>query len=151
MNWLNRRVRGFRVVDLIALSVLTLLIVGVYLAKTIAGRERTEIARIDRQIDGEKARIRLLQAEVSHLEQPARLERLSEAYLGLAPASIKRQASLDDIGGLALKPIAPPAKPIDVTPDPILTAAPQPTEPLPAPTQMAAVAQPPISHLGVAR
>ena len=86
MNWLNRRVRGFRVVDLIALSVLTLLIVGVYLAKTIAGRERTEIARIDRQIDGEKARIRLLQAEVSHLEQPARLERLSEAYLGLAPA-----------------------------------------------------------------
>ena len=146
MNWLNRRVRGFRVVDLIALSVLTLLIVGVYLAKTIAGRERTEIARIDRQIEGEKARIRLLQAEVSHLEQPARLERLSEAYLGLAPASIKRQASLDDISDLALKPIAPPAKPIDVTPDPILTAAPQPAEPLPAPTQMAAVAQP-----GVAR
>jgi hypothetical protein len=146
MNFWTRRVRGFRLVDLIALGLLTALILGVYLAKTIAGRERTEIARIDRQIEGEKARIRLLQAEVSHLEQPARIERLSEAYLGLAPAPIKHQASLDDISGLALKPLGPPAKPIEVTPDPILTAAPQPAEPLPIATQMAAVAQP-----GVAR
>ena len=90
MNWLNRRVRGFRLIDLVALGLLTVLILGVYLAKTIAGRERTEIARVERQIGEEKARIRLLQAEVSHLEQPARIERLSEAYLGLAPVSIKR-------------------------------------------------------------
>ena len=88
MNLLTRRVRGFRLVDLIALGLLTALILGVYLAKTIAGRERTEIAKVERQIDMEKSRIRLLQAEVSHLEQPARIERLSEAYLGLAPAPV---------------------------------------------------------------
>jgi cell division protein FtsL len=146
MNWLNLRVRGFRLVDLIALSLLTVLILGVYLAKTIAGRERTEIARIDRQIDDEKARIRLLQAEVSHLEQPARIEALSEAYLGLAPAPMKHQASLEQLADLSKKPLAPPTKPLELTPDPILTAAPQAPEPLPAPTQVAAVAAP-----GVAR
>ena len=146
MSWLNHRVRGFRLIDLVCLGVLTVLILGVYLAKTIAGRERTEIARIDRQIGEEKARIRLLQAEVSHLEQPARIERLSEAYLGLAPVPMKHEAELTEIGALALKPLTPPAKGVEVTPDPILTAAPQAPEPLPAPTQVAAVAQP-----GVAR
>ena len=123
-GFLNRRVRGFRLIDLVAFSVLAALILGVYLAKTIAGRERTEIARI---------------------------ERLSEAYLGLAPAPIKHQASLDDVGDLALKPLGPAAKPVEVTPDPILTAAPQAPEPLPAPTQMAAVANSANSHLGVTR
>jgi cell division protein FtsL len=151
MNWLNHRVRGFRLVDLIALGVLTALILGVYLAKTMAGRERTEIARIDRQIDAEKARIRLLQAEVSHLEQPARIEALSEAYLGLAPVPMKHEADLTQLPDLARKPLAAPAKPVEVTPDPILTAAPQPAEPLPAPTQMAAIVQPATSQSGVAR
>ena len=139
MSWLNRRVRGFRVIDLIALGVLTALILGVYLAKTMAGRERTEIARIDRQIDDEKARIRLLQAEVSHLEEPQRIERLSEAYLGMAPAPMKHQANLDELADIAHKPLALPANPVGPAPDPILIAAPQPASPLPAPTQVAAV------------
>jgi len=143
MNWLlNQRVRGFRLIDLIALSVLACLVLGVYLAKTIAGRERTEIARIDHQIDDEKARIRLLQAEVSHLEEPQRIERLSEAYLGLAPATMKRQASLEQLPQLAGKPPAAPAKPFEASVDPMRIAAPQPASPLPEPTQMAAVATP---------
>ena len=142
MSWLNRRVRGFRLIDLVALGVLTVLILGVYLAKTIAGRERTEIARIDRQIDEEKARIRLLQAEVSHLEQPQRIERLSETYLGLEPAPLKHHAELNQLAQIAHEPAKPPAKPFEVTPDPILIAAPQPAAPLPAPTQVAAVATP---------
>jgi len=138
MSWLNHRVRGFRLIDLVAFSVLCALILGVYLAKTIAGRERTEIARIDRQIDDEKARIRLLQAEVSHLEQPARIERLSEAYLGLAPVSIKREADAEALPQLARKPLALPATPVSVTPDPTAVAAPQPAAPIPGPTQVAA-------------
>ena len=138
MNWLNRRVRGFRLIDLVALGLLTVLILGVYLAKTIAGRERTEIARVERQIGEEKARIRLLQAEVSHLEQPARIERLSEAYLGLAPVSIKREADADALPQLARKPLALPATPVAVTPDPTAVAAPQPAAPIPGPTQVAA-------------
>ena len=138
MNWLNRRVRGFRLVDLVALGLLTMLILGVYLAKTIAGGERAKIASVERQIEGEKARIRLLQAEVSHLEQPARIERLSETYLGLAPVSEKRVADLDALPDLARKPIAAPTKAIDVTPDPITLAPAEPPAPLAVPTQVAA-------------
>jgi hypothetical protein len=77
MMLLDRKVRGFRLVDLVALGLLTCLILGVYLAKTVAGRERAEIASVERQIAAEKARIRLLTAEVTLLEQPARIERLS--------------------------------------------------------------------------
>ena len=135
MNFWTRRVRGFRLVDLIALGLLTALILGVYLAKTIAGRERTEIAKVERQIDMEKSRIRLLQAEVSHLEQPARIERLSEAYLGMAPVSFKREIIVEALADAAGKPAELPAKPVEVTPDPTETAAALNGPPRPAPTE----------------
>jgi cell division protein FtsL len=145
MNLLTRRVRGFRLVDLIALGLLTALILGVYLAKTIAGRERTEIAKVERQIDMEKSRIRLLQAEVSHLEQPARIERLSEAYLGLAPVTFKREITTEALPYVAGKPIALPAKPVEATSAPtqifLPTAAPAAEASVaaaPAPTTTAA-------------
>jgi cell division protein FtsL len=139
MNWINRRVRGFRLVDLVALGLLMALILGVYLAKTVAGGERTKIASVERQIAGEKARIRLLQAEVSHLEQPARIERLSETYLGLAPVSEKRVAELNELSDLARKPVALPVKAVEVTPDPLALAPAQPAAPLAVPTQIAEV------------
>ena len=101
MNLFTRRVRGFKLLDLIGVALLVTVIVGVYLAKTIAGRERAEIAKIERNIGGEKARIRLLQAEVAHLEQPGRIERLSTSYLGLKPVSVKNEASLDQLETLA--------------------------------------------------
>lgn len=101
MSLLDRRVRGFRLVDLIAAALLVALVLGVYLAKTMAGRERAEIASMDRQIDEEHARIRLLQAEVAHLEEPARLEHLSAAYLGMAPVSIKRDVGPDGLADIA--------------------------------------------------
>jgi hypothetical protein len=101
MSLLDRRIRGFRLVDLCAAALLVALILGVYLAKTMAGRERAEIARMDREIADEKQRIRLLQAEVAHLEEPARLGRLSEAYLGMAPVSIRHDVSVDTLGDIA--------------------------------------------------
>ncbi len=101
MNPFTRRVRGFKLIDLIGVALLVSVIVGVYLAKTIAGRERSDLARIERQIDGEQARIRLLQAEVAHLEQPGRIERLSTSYLGLKPVSAKNEATLDQLAALA--------------------------------------------------
>lgn len=116
MRLLERRVRGFRLVDLIALGLLTALILGVYLAKTVAGRERADIARVERQIAGENARIRLLTAEVSHLEQPARVERLSSAYLGLAPVSNKRETTPDALLDVARTPARATPAPVAPTP-----------------------------------
>jgi len=101
MSLLNRRIRGFRLVDLVGVGLLVTIILGVYLAKTMAGRERAEIATIERQIKAEQTRIRLLQAEVAHLEQPGRIERLSVSYLKLEPVTANREATPEQIIDLA--------------------------------------------------
>lgn len=98
---LDRKVRGFRLVDLIGLGLLVAIILGVYLAKTVAGHERAEIAKIERQIKSERQRIRLLQAEVAHLEQPGRIERLAVAYLKLEPVTANREAEIEQIVDVA--------------------------------------------------
>ena len=54
---LNRRVRGFLVVELVATTVLTLLVLTVYLAKTGAGDKRDDIDRVEQQIETETAQI----------------------------------------------------------------------------------------------
>lgn len=100
MSLLDRRIRGFRLIDIVAMGLLATIILGVYLAKTVAGRERAEIARISRQIESERDRIRLLHAEVAFLEQPSRIERLSTAFLGLGPISAKRETTPDELGRL---------------------------------------------------
>ncbi|HEX2559984.1 cell division protein FtsL [Phenylobacterium sp.] len=109
MSLLDRKVRGFKLVDVVALGLLAALVLGVYLAKTMAGRERTEIARIERQIAAERGRIRLLEAEVSHLEQPSRIGQLSQAYLGMAPATAQNEATAEELVAIAEK--AAKAKP----------------------------------------
>ena len=97
----SRRIRGFRLLDLVFLGVLVAVIVGVYLAKTLAGRERAEIAKVERLIKVEKQRIRLLEAEVAHLEQPGRVERLAVVYLGLEPVNETREATPDQLMDVA--------------------------------------------------
>ena len=107
MSLIDRKIRGFRLIDLVALGVLIAVILGVYLAKTIAGRERAEIASVEKQIDAEKARIRLLQAEVAHLEQPARIEALASNYLGMAPIEAKHETTPEDLGAIAQREAKP--------------------------------------------
>lgn len=103
MSLFDRKVRGFRLVDMVAAGLLMAIILGVYLAKTVAGHERTEIASVEKQIDAEKARIRLLQAEVAHLEQPARIEALSAQYLGMVPIEAKHETTPEDLSGIAAR------------------------------------------------
>jgi cell division protein FtsL len=90
----NRRVRGFRVVEVVGLCILLSLVTGVYLAKTFAGRERQEIARIEQEIEEESARKRLLEAEVAHLEQPRRIEKLAQ-MMQLKPIAPDREITED--------------------------------------------------------
>jgi len=101
MSLFERRIRGFRLVDVVALGLLTALVLGVYLAKTMAGRERAEIARTERQIDAERLRIRLLEAEVQHLERPDRIERLSSSHLGMAPVAAGQETEPDKLVEIA--------------------------------------------------
>ena len=100
----TRRVRGVRLVNVWGAGLLLVLVVGLYLAKTLAGGERADIATTEMQIADEQRRIRLLHAELAYLEQPARLERLSEQYLGLQPVNGKRETSVDGLQQIAGPP-----------------------------------------------
>ena len=99
-GFLGRSLRGVRLVEFGALLVLLALATGVYLAKAAAGRERADITQVQAQIDDEQKRLRLLQAEVAHLEEPERLTRLS-AQLGLGPTAGKHQGAPDALGDIA--------------------------------------------------
>jgi cell division protein FtsL len=99
-GFLGRSLRGVRLVEFGALLVLLVMATGVYLAKAAAGRERADITQVQTQIDEEQKRLRLLQAEVAHLEEPARLARLS-AQIGLGPTVTKRQGSADELDQIA--------------------------------------------------
>ncbi|MBS0295637.1 MAG: cell division protein [Proteobacteria bacterium] len=102
----ERRIRGFRVVEVVTFALLIMLVLWVYLAKAGAARERSEIAQIEQRIGDEQRKVKSLRAEAAKLEQPARLEALSETYLKLAPVSAKQEARPDRLDGLADRPVA---------------------------------------------
>jgi len=123
----QKRIRGFRLAELAAFFCLTALVLGVYFSKAHAGGETARIGDVDDQITEEQHRVRLLNAELAHLEEPARIERLSQQYLGLAPIDAKRETnstSLMEIARAADTP-APPAKVVKAAtpPKPALAAS----------------------------
>jgi hypothetical protein len=93
----DRRVHGFRVVDLGGFACLIALVLGVYLFKAMAGAEGAQIADTTRQIAAEQQRVRALRADLARLESPDRLQKLSTQYLGLQPVPAKREAALDTV------------------------------------------------------
>jgi cell division protein FtsL len=129
-------------------------LIGLALASVAAGLvmhvsyrvQRTEqyLAKLEREIVREQDQIRVLDAEWSYLNDPARIESLARRHLVLAPMSVKKIVSFDAVplrdpnapvavGPLASKLQPAPLKPLDVT-APIMPA-------LPAPTLVAAGAQ----------
>lgn len=130
------RVRGVRCVNIIGVACVVALVLSVYIAKAAAARESAEISRIESEIRENNQRVRLLRAEATRLEQPARLEALSR-QIGLGPVDIKRQA-----GEEALPIIAPePKQKAEVQAQAEASAQPQPqvqpqaTEVAPAPVE----------------
>ncbi len=107
----TRRVRGVRVLDLMAGAILLVLAVGSYAFKTMAEAQGAGAADVQAQIDKEGRRIRLLKAEISHLEAPARVESLATQYLGMAAPDVKHDITLADLPRIAATSEAPvPAK-----------------------------------------
>lgn len=94
------KVRGVRCVDIVAGVCLAALIFSVYIVKTAAARESGEISRIESEIRSNNERVRLLRAEATRLEQPARLEALA-AQAGLAPVEVKKQAKVSGLSEIA--------------------------------------------------
>jgi cell division protein FtsL len=100
LGFLKRTLRGFRIIEVAALTLVLALALAVYLVKARAGRETGDITEVQAQIGDEQHRLRLLQAEVAHLEQPRRLEKLSE-IIGLEPTSAKRETEVEHLPDLA--------------------------------------------------
>lgn len=105
-GFLGRSLRGVRLVEFAGLILLLALATGVYLAKAAAGRERADITQVQAQIDDETKRLRLLQAEVAHLEEPGRLGRLA-AQLDLGPPPARHEGAPDDLNDIAHAALIP--------------------------------------------
>ncbi|MDP1738186.1 MAG: cell division protein [Caulobacter sp.] len=117
-NIFTHRIRGFRTLNIVFGATLLVLAVSVNFAKVLAGRERNAIGQVEASISKEKARIRLLEAEVAHLEQPERLERLSRAYLAMAPVTMKQEATVEtlpEVAGVQPQPQALTVSTVGVT------------------------------------
>jgi hypothetical protein len=109
LGFLDRRVRGVRIVDLAGGGLLCGLILVVYLAKTGAGGTAADIDHVQQQIDQERGQIRLLQAEVASEEQPKRMADLSDQVLHLQPIAPKHEIPTEALADIAH--VAPPKAP----------------------------------------
>ena len=90
-----------------------------------------ELARSNRQIASGQEQIRVLNAEWSFLNQPARLDQLAKRFLSLAPIAASQVGRLDT---LPWRPPTPPAT--------VAAAAPPPVASLPAAAPQLANAKP---------
>jgi hypothetical protein len=116
-RFLRRTLRGARLIEFGAFTVTLALALTVYMIKARAGRETGDITAVEAQIVDEQQRVRLLQAEVTHLEQPDRLVRLSES-MGLGPTSDKRETTLDQLPDIARQSVLTAPAPSPATPAP---------------------------------
>ena len=107
-NLFDRRVRGFRLIELIGFASVIALILSVYLFKGMAGAEGAQITDATRQISEEQHKVRALKAELARLESPDRLERLSTQYLGMQAVSNKQEAQPDSLP-IAMRHLPPGA------------------------------------------
>ncbi len=89
------RFRGFRIIDLGAFGCLAVLVLSVYAFKANQGGENARMEDVDDQIASEQRQIRILQAQLAHLEAPERLEKLAVQYLDMAPPTAKHETSID--------------------------------------------------------
>jgi|APCry1669190288_1035285.scaffolds.fasta_scaffold29175_2 cell division protein FtsL len=104
------RVRGVSLVEALAFVCLAMLVISVYFFKANAGQESAKIKDLDREIQSEDREVRRLREQLTTLQQPARIERLSQQYLDLAPMSARQEASPEDLTEIARQGPPPPQR-----------------------------------------
>ena len=67
---------------------------SVYQVKYEVQQKETALARLNRDIARSESEIRILRAEWSHLNEPARLEQQNAAFLGLVPIAPQQMVTL---------------------------------------------------------
>jgi hypothetical protein len=115
------RTHLFGFVGLVALAF------ALYWAKAEAQAVREKVLVLQDEVDTERRAVRTLEAELTWVERPDRLEAAATRRLGLVPVTADRIATLDDIDQIAPLRVAPPA----VNANPIApNAASKPAEPV---------------------
>jgi hypothetical protein len=79
------------------LSVVVIAGFATYEVKYQVAQVDDELGRVNRSIDADRDQLRVLSAEWSYLNQPARLDQLRQRYLTLAPVTRTQLGSLDQI------------------------------------------------------
>ncbi|MDC7682536.1 septum formation inhibitor MinC [Asticcacaulis sp. BYS171W] len=97
MRLFDRRVRGFRLVEAIGLALALGMIFWVCLSKVKEGQEVARLNDLNKDIAAQEEAIKSLKVKVAALEQPARIEALAKAYLGMKPVAPDREAKLDNL------------------------------------------------------
>ncbi len=115
------RTHLFGFVGLVALAF------ALYWAKAEAQAVREKVLALQEEVDTERRAVRTLEAELTWVERPDRLEAAASRKLGLVPLTADRIATVDDIDQIAPLRVASPA----VDANPIApTATSKPTEPV---------------------
>ena len=123
---LSARVRGFRVVNVLGLTLMLVIAVGSYAFKTLAGAEDAGTASVEDQIAQEQKRIRMLNLEIAALSAAPRVEGLSRQYLGLAPVDPRHEIAAGALAQIAADPrVQAPSVAAPAAPAPGVPAKPQ--------------------------
>lgn len=72
-----------------------MLVVALYFVKTRASQARSHVRSLEHTVAQEEAGIRMLRAEIAHLENPERLSQMAEKHLNLQPVAAERTLTLE--------------------------------------------------------
>jgi len=93
----GRREAAKRLSWFILFLVGVLLMVALYFVKTQSQSARKEVSRLKAAAAQERAAIKVLEAELAVLKNPARLSDLAQTHLQLAPVLPEQTRTIDDI------------------------------------------------------
>lgn len=86
-----------RAVNLVSVVVIIIISAALYQVKYETGATAREVMDLRRQLAAEKEQVRVLRAEWSHLNQPARLQDLAMRHLRLEPLAVDQIVALQDL------------------------------------------------------
>lgn len=94
MSYVSRPRRLGRVGWFVLMMVGVGLVVVLFSIKTRALEAKAHMRQLEQTLQQERAEVRMISAEIAHLENPERLRKLSKEYLGLHPVKAKQTLSL---------------------------------------------------------
>lgn len=94
----NQRTGGGIIFALFVLGVI--LTICLYFVKTRAQAAKAESARLEQLVEAEQNAVKILKAELAHLQSPSRLSAIAGSQMGMEKISVDQVKTLEDISEL---------------------------------------------------